>query len=779
MSNPLAGIATPASALDGIAVPASAPKGQGTFYHPFDLSGGQSRGSIPRGTYYLDPQRNIRRNDNGDTGNPIITQFDSPTPPPVSTPELRRGVRALATPGPTQRFLSAPRKDKPVQDSAVSLFAGLGQSTLNGADQLFQSWGPIRILDTAADTTDALAGLVQAARGDKPQPMRPAPPQGPREYLFGMPITGPAPPSILPLIDKAISPDQPFVDPVMSYEAQTAPGRYAQAAGQAAPYVASMPGAAVPILGQALASQGVRDVVAANGGSEQLQSFAGDTTGLLVGGLLSAKPRLSVPTIRPSAQAAIDAAPRLPEGVAPKDYARAADYAARLTKSAGATPEAIAKAPETFTTAEAIGKPGKAGLGALGIREGQTGPKLEGMIQGRQIGRADRILGGVADVAGVAPEAAQGSIDALLQSGRAKAGPMFDAARANTEPVMTDRLAQIAQTPAGKAALRKAATDILNNPDGAPPEAQGFQITGVTPEGLPDGVTLKAPTIETWDKVYKALSAQVERNPFTGKPLPDSLSDGNYRLNLVRSALRAELGKASPEWDQAMKAAGEYKPSEADFNDASRMLFNGNVTEAQFAKRFETVSPAAKAGLANRFYDLAQTGRLKPSVLATPRVQAKLTTILGPEGFSRLLDLTSRENQMLQFERRYGPDTGSPTAERLTAISEQDAGSPLLGHISDALEAGIRHGKSGVVANVVGKAAKGIGAAVRTRGMAQGVRDAAGDILMLPPQEGARVIAARQAMKNAPRLPRLSLGYPSPSGIAAPALIGAAPRISN
>jgi len=52
--------------------PAIAAKGEGTRAKPFDLSGGQPRSSIPRGVYYKDPQGNIRRNDNGDRGNPIV-----------------------------------------------------------------------------------------------------------------------------------------------------------------------------------------------------------------------------------------------------------------------------------------------------------------------------------------------------------------------------------------------------------------------------------------------------------------------------------------------------------------------------------------------------------------------------------------------------------------------------------------------------------------------------------------------------------------------------------
>jgi hypothetical protein len=40
--------------------------------NPFDLSSGESRSTIPKGGYYRDPEGNLRRNDNGDAGNPII-----------------------------------------------------------------------------------------------------------------------------------------------------------------------------------------------------------------------------------------------------------------------------------------------------------------------------------------------------------------------------------------------------------------------------------------------------------------------------------------------------------------------------------------------------------------------------------------------------------------------------------------------------------------------------------------------------------------------------------
>lgn len=39
---------------------------------PLDLSQGQPRAQVPKGLFYRDPQGNIRRNDNGDAGNPIV-----------------------------------------------------------------------------------------------------------------------------------------------------------------------------------------------------------------------------------------------------------------------------------------------------------------------------------------------------------------------------------------------------------------------------------------------------------------------------------------------------------------------------------------------------------------------------------------------------------------------------------------------------------------------------------------------------------------------------------
>lgn len=66
---------------------------------PLDLSQGQSREQIPRQAFYRDPQGNIRKNENGDTGNPIMRGpgiQQAPQGPPAAAVQMLRQNPALA-----------------------------------------------------------------------------------------------------------------------------------------------------------------------------------------------------------------------------------------------------------------------------------------------------------------------------------------------------------------------------------------------------------------------------------------------------------------------------------------------------------------------------------------------------------------------------------------------------------------------------------------------------------------------------------------------------------
>ena len=87
----------------GVAPADLAPVLAGTIEHPYDLSGGQSRQAIPQAAFYRDPWGNVRRNDNGDSGNPKFN------------PKTRAQIEDATKPRPVDRYRanpSAPRKGK-------------------------------------------------------------------------------------------------------------------------------------------------------------------------------------------------------------------------------------------------------------------------------------------------------------------------------------------------------------------------------------------------------------------------------------------------------------------------------------------------------------------------------------------------------------------------------------------------------------------------------------------------------------------------------------------
>lgn len=104
--------------------PAPSTDGQGTPDKPYDLSRGQPRSSIPVGAHYIDPRGNLRRNDNGDRGNPIIK--------PASRVKAEAGARRdMATDLSTYAQRNALSPDRATSERNKSMafiqgYAGLG-----------------------------------------------------------------------------------------------------------------------------------------------------------------------------------------------------------------------------------------------------------------------------------------------------------------------------------------------------------------------------------------------------------------------------------------------------------------------------------------------------------------------------------------------------------------------------------------------------------------------------------------------------------------------------
>lgn len=180
-------------------------------------------------------------------------------------------------------------------------------------------------------------------------------------------------------------------------------------------------------------------------------------------------------------------------------------------------------------------------------------------------------------------------------------------------------------------------------------------------------------------------------------------------------------------------------------------LFNANVNERQFGHRLsdlaEPARQALRSGVANRLYNMSQSGKLNPNALTVPHVRAKLAVLFGDEGASRIITAAQQEAKMAGFEQRYGPGTNSVTAELSAAMAEQDAGGPIGQMAGDFLTGIPTRGAKGAAMGAVARQLGNLSAGLKTAGLNGGARDEAGRLLMLPPQD----LAAALRAANAPR----------------------------
>jgi len=583
------------------------------------------------------------------------------------------------------------------EDVLRAIPAGLMGSFAGMAGNVSPLDAPMRMIHQAAD---AGSGLMDLMRGKPPQPHPSS-------------TAGPSSPAASALLTATRQ----------DYQPQTRAGRYAKVAGAMLPALAapgSIPQRIANVILPTIGSEGSREAVQALGGGEVAQGVA-STLGGLAGGV-AANTRMS-----------------MPERVLPAVDDSAMRYVDRV---AGKTPlEDLRAASPDLMGAEALGQRGKVHLATLARREGVTGDALNAEVATRQLGRPTRLLDAFANVTGVHPEAAAGDLRGLVQAGRAKAAPLYDQAYA-AGPIDTPALRTLMGRPSIRAAMGKAMG--IAAEEGRDPQGLGFEVSPGSGD-VPEMVTLRNPTAQTWDYVKRGLDDVIDgyRDTTTGKLVLDE--KGRATLDTLK-ALRTELTDANPAYGKALEVSGDYLSADNAFTTAGKDIFNSNLTERQFQDRLaglsESSREAYRGGIANRFFDLAQNGRLDPKVLKTPRVRAKLRLALGADQANRLIDLASQEGDMLAFERRYAPNAQSATQEFRQAILEQDTASGRGAQIaSDVLTKGPRKALGAQMQAL-------IDAFGPSRGLTSAARDVAGEKLMLSPQDLA---AALESYRSLPR----------------------------
>jgi hypothetical protein len=860
-----------ATAIRGAAEATAKPRGKGSYAAPFDLSGGQSRWSIPKDTYYRDPEGNIRLNENFDEGNPIVT---------------------------APRKAAARGKGVPVLNELAGLAANFNRRILIG-DEFTAGLG------TAAD---ALTGKV-----------RPRAMPGDNALMAAARGVGDA-------FDRNMSTTQRVEDDAAERRPLVAGavGGLGTTATMIIPGAPAMQAAAAGRVGAAALTGGMN--AAAQGyasgildrGSLQERSNQGVVNALfaapLGGGLGYLAGGGRVPFTRGAPASVGGIIPDVPDDVARQ--------ALRYVAKQGEIP-AVSPIDGPVLAGEVMGRRGQVALGALARREGATADALSGQLYARAIDRPERMLNAIDEITGVPAASAQGQIDNLVERGQKAAKPFYLEGFANTAPMASPAIDRILRRPVVRNAVQRSRNAMLDDdldpdtlgivfaddagewasdmtpfdtpapvqaprapkrapsqgddlatfvsklggirddggelvardadqwhrdspfrrklvnpqgvsleeaaqraydagyfPDVAPPSMDGGgnmqavsgddllraiddnlagkrrfarpadqaaldrmraaddadyrnsvgdDFDGVyegRPEPIGAPVYERQPTTQNLDYVIRDLDDQIEElRDRTTKQLPRT---GKVRrLIRARDDLRqetfrlAEENNRNPAYVSGVREAGDYLSAEAAFGDAQKQLFSSRVTADQFGKSIRKMSPAqrnaAQAGAANAFFSLQQTGRLKPGALKVPHVQRKLEALFGPDGAAKLQRLARDEDVMLAFERRYAPGIGSVTSDITQAIREQDDSfeDVLISAGTTAITQGSRAGMGELVGRVVQAGADRI----KTRGMPVPVRDAAGRVLMMSPDE-ARNLLARPAASAAPRQNPLALPAP-------------------
>lgn len=435
--------------------------------------------------------------------------------------------------------------------------------------------------------------------------------------------------------------------------------------------------------------------------------------------------------------------------VTPKAQQRAIEYVADLARKAKVTPEQLANHPsiaagEPITSAEALGRTGVGQAMALARRTGTTGDVAEGLLATRAEDAPKRLLGHMADTAGINPEGAQGGIDAIVEAGRARAKPLFDAALSTPGPIWNPELESLSRRPVIKRAISNVAEDILN--EGKDPSALGLvkRVERVPGGGSRDVYDqLKAPTAQTWDAVKKAIARQVERHPITNRPLPDSVSQGNFGVNSAERALTAALRKHIPGYAEALNSSGDYMSVAGAFQRAQGSLFSTKTTPAQFEKMWsswksDAEANAARHALAAEIFNKAQNGQLRPGRLLVPAVRQKLAAAFGQDAAEQLIQRVKIQAKNAVTGNRIRPYVNSTTAETMLAGAEQDNGLE-----SGALKAG-GHLFAGRPVRAAGSVINAFVTPIRgaITPIDQATRDEVGRLLMLPPDELSQLLRA-------------------------------------
>lgn len=595
---------------------------EGTRDKPFDMSGGQSRSSIPRGAYYKDPRGNLRRNDNGDRGNPIVQARAS-----VGGDVARSTVSGVAQ----------------STDPITGAWGGLGNA-LRGVDGL----GIVKGWQGALDSVQAPARRTATALRDSQLP--------------GFSQIGGAALGAMDTVDAANplylgrgAPDAQQAATIRQnvmgadYQPQTKAGEYGRAAGRMAPN-ALMPGGAVArvasVVAPAVGGQAARDTAKAMGAGEGGQAWA-ELAGQVAGGFASG--------LRPSRSARAAPPQRRPEvdkfgKIAKLDPAQMRVQAEQY-RAAGIDP----------TLVDVSGDAGRGVIRDVGSRMDGSRQAVTDFYDARATGLPGRIGAQAREVISSDARTPM-QIQAELTAQRSAAGNQaFGAVRDERFTLNPDAVIAL-RSPDGRSAIEAATRMSLNSLDPAE-RAVGAELSRLGQAMLDDPST----------PVTVGMAQQIS------KALLDSADTANRAGSNRAASLLGNLGRAIRD-DARTKVPG-YDTALRQWESDSRLLSAAETggdflkrNTDEFASAVSAMTPEEQAlarATARRSLE-ARAGEsigsapgLARTVALAPEQQARNAALLGPDDATRLQNNLYRESMAVRNAADVAPRIGPKTASML------------------------------------------------------------------------------------------------------------------
>lgn len=294
---------------------------------------------------------------------------------------------------------------------------------------------------------------------------------------------------------------------------------------------------------------------------------------------------------------------------------------------------------------------------------------------------------------------------------------------------------------------------------GEPVPSHDFAVTSYDEEGMP--VISRVPNTRLLDAAKLGLDDILEgyRDKTTGKLVLDKKGQ---QIEGVRKAFLDEVDRLNPDYATARAGAADYMSANNAFWRAQNLI-KSTVPHSTFMDWFgklnSTEQEAARGGVANFMYNQAQRGVLKPAFFDTAVTRQKVNTLMGDRADDFLKDMKV-ESQIAENNAALIPKK-TANSRMLMQNDEQTGTLEGTAHLLYA----IKHAKVGNYPWVAAHVMSALRAFGRSSLMPISVRDAAGRMLNMDPEELGRYLMDHE-QPNGPDKTTQIVGRMNPALIA-------------